>query len=392
MGRSSNKRGSGLLLALTVIVAIGTIVQDYRFNDRLALDQAAAMSFDREMAGLELALVELRGAQAGYLVEGQDPSAWMERATAAASALQTSIQRLRDGTSNVDARSRYEEAETALGELMEIDDRARDHVNLEQRLLASDLVFMDGATPSARLRDALSQARTAESADRIAGIGRVANLRLGMNALALGFVLVVMVYFARGGSDDTEPDVTSVVAPVPNAEKAPSLQASAGGPPVLKAEPAVSLSGAADLCVDLARLMDGRDLPSLLERAAKVLYAKGVVLWVADSDGAMLRPALAHGYSDRVLARLGPLQIDGDNVTSLAYRTLQPQKMKSAEKGGAGAVAVPLISSSGGVGVLAAEMKTATPDDQMMAVARIVAAQLSSLLAPAEADIKTARG
>jgi hypothetical protein len=35
-------------------------------------------------------------------------------------------------------------------------------------------------------------------------------------------------------------------------------------------------------------------------------------------------------------------------------------------------------------------MKSATPDDQMIAVARIVAAQLSSLLAPANAEARAA--
>jgi hypothetical protein len=53
-------------------------------------------------------------------------------------------------------------------------------------------------------------------------------------------------------------------------------------------------------------------------------------------------------------------------------------------------VAVPLINATGGVGVLAAEIRSATPDEQMMAVARILAAQLSSLLAPAEAGARVA--
>jgi hypothetical protein len=111
---------------------------------------------------------------------------------------------------------------------------------------------------------------------------------------------------------------------------------------------------------------------------------------MADQDGRSLRPTLAHGYSDKVLARLGTLEVDADNVTSLAFRTLQPQKMKSTERGGTGAVAVPLITSSGGVGVLSAEIRSATPDDQMLAIARIVAAQLSSVVAPAEAPATAA--
>jgi hypothetical protein len=409
------KRGSGLLVVLTVIVALGTIVQDYRFNSSIATAQASVVAVDRELGQIDLALADLRAAQAGYVAAGQGPDFWMGRASELATAIQTSLQTVRDATPSVEARARYDAANRHLSELTSIDARAREQVGDEQRLFASDLIFMDSLAPGTRLADELEQARAAELAAGTDRIERYAQLRLGMNALALGFVLVVMVYFARaGGSEDpaageaglaiargayaTQPSTDrpsradrpdrmepSAPAPLPGRAAAPSI-----APPLPKAEPAVSLSGAADLCVDLARLMDGRDLQDLMERAAKVLYAKGIVLWMADQDGRSLRPTLAHGYSDKVLARLGTLEVDADNVTSLAFRTLQPQKMKSTERGGTGAVAVPLITSSGGVGVLSAEIRSATPDDQMLAIARIVAAQLSSVVAPAEAPATAA--
>ena len=114
MERPLSKRGSGLLLALTVIAALGTIVQDYRFNNSIAREQAAAVSLDREIGQLELGLSDLRGAQAGYVAAGQGPDFWMSRATELATRLETSIPQLRDRTSDVDARADYEAAASAL--------------------------------------------------------------------------------------------------------------------------------------------------------------------------------------------------------------------------------------------------------------------------------------
>jgi hypothetical protein len=86
---------------------------------------------------------------------------------------------------------------------------------------------------------------------------------------------------------------------------------------------------------------------------------------------------------------MGTLSADGDNVTSLAFRTRQPQVVRGSIDG-QGALAVPLISASGCVGVLAAEVQGAKPGDARFAIARIVAAQLSTLVAPSvSADVST---
>jgi hypothetical protein len=138
-------------------------------------------------------------------------------------------------------------------------------------------------------------------------------------------------------------------------------------------------------------VQDGSQLTALMSRAATVLEAKGLVLWVSESGGGVLRPTIAHGYSDKVLQRMGTLASDGDNVTSLAFRTRQPQVVRGSIDG-QGAIAVPLVSGSGCVGVLAAEVQGAKPGDARFAIARIIAAQLSTLVAPsvsAEA-VKTA--
>ena len=66
----------------------------------------------------------------------------------------------------------------------------------------------------------------------------------------------------------------------------------------------------AALCGDLARITDTRALPALLERAAGILDATGIVLWIADPDGRELSPIVVHGYPPQLATRLGNLARD----------------------------------------------------------------------------------
>jgi hypothetical protein len=134
--------------------------------------------------------------------------------------------------------------------------------------------------------------------------------------------------------------------------------------------------------VDIARLLDGRDLPALLTRAAAAIGAKGLVLWVVDDARATLQPSLTHGYSDRMVQRLGTLAVGADNVTSVACRTLQTQVVPASTRDGSGALAVPLIGTSGCVGVLAAEVSGDAADGSTLPLARVIAAQLAAVITP----------
>ena len=84
----------------------------------------------------------------------------------------------------------------------------------------------------------------------------------------------------------------------------------------------------AALCVDLARIQDTRTLPTLLGRAADILEASGIVLWIADPDGRELTPIVVHGYPPQLSSRFGTILRDAENVTALAFRTGLLQTMK----------------------------------------------------------------
>jgi hypothetical protein len=156
---------------------------------------------------------------------------------------------------------------------------------------------------------------------------------------------------------------------------------------------AARLSSAADLCTALSRVRDSRDLPSLLAHITRVLDAQGAIVWMADMRERRLVPALAHGYRDTALARMGSIAWDAQNPAAEAFRQREPQTVDPVA-GAPGALIVPLVSGYDCAGVITVELRAGesktgepvaptAPDATVIALARIFAAQLAGLVAPA---------
>ena len=145
--------------------------------------------------------------------------------------------------------------------------------------------------------------------------------------------------------------------------------------------PAPDLRLAADLCTDLGRSANAADLPPLLARAAELLNASCVIVWVRDGTGNALRPAVSHGYPAAALARLGTIPCDGDNVTAAAYREARMQVIPgNAET--PGAIVAPLASAEDRPGVMTLEVNDGwEASDFVQATATIFAAQLATFVA-----------
>jgi hypothetical protein len=134
----------------------------------------------------------------------------------------------------------------------------------------------------------------------------------------------------------------------------------------------------AELCTDIGRVADATELGPLLERAAGLMEAKGVVVWLLTPDGQHLAPALAHGYDEPFLGRMGSIPVDAHNLTATAFRATRATHA-AADAEAAGALAVPMLSSSGPAGVLAAELPETADLPRAEEIARVVAAQLAGL-------------
>ncbi len=395
-----------------LVLALVALGANWQLDIARRNGRRAAASINDQLRLAEQGLSDLRGAQAGYLAAGQKPDEWMNTATATAVMLEHAIAVLSTTpATSPDARPHYDAAAALVAELTANDRKARGFIEAGQMLLASDVLFQEGADPARKLSAELAAARAAEMASFEKAATKIGWIGLAANGVAFAIGLLLIAMSARAGSKAQESTSSAETADGLN------LNASQGTPQLLNTggrdrfdagpieplnagtpepavdpfvAPSVDLSSAAELCVDLGRILDGRDLNALMGRAAEVLDAKGLVLWVSESGGTVLRPSVAYGYSERVLQRMGTLEADGDNVTSLAFRTLQPQVVRGSLHGH-GALAVPLITASGCVGVLAAEVQGAKPGDVRFAVARMIAAQLSTLVGPGSpAPVKTA--
>jgi len=145
------------------------------------------------------------------------------------------------------------------------------------------------------------------------------------------------------------------------------------------------LGGGHSLWVYLARFPPPPPLPSLLDRTASLLDASGIILWIADPDGRELNPIFAQGYPQQLVNRLGTIPRDAENATAAAFRTSLLQTVR-ADEISAGAIAAPLVTPGGCVGVMAAEVRhEAERQDMKLAAATIVAAQLATLVGPPSA-------
>lgn len=364
-----NSRRGLVLLLVAVVMSGGAAWATWHF-ERQALDtQAGADRLSRHYAALELTVADLRAAQAGYVAAGQGPDFWMTKVDE----LSTQLEQLlteRRRLAVADAQPPLGIALAQLQALGTSDSRARRYVGNDQRLLASDVVYVESLEILTRISTEIT---TAREIDWAASRQAAADVRLTQWAIAGGTVLFLIVLLGIGARPSGSPAIEAPLSVAPAPDVRPAVEPIVTQAPT-PAPALTHLSDAADVCVDIARLLDGRDLPAILTRAAGALDAKGLVLWVIDDARETLRPTLAHGYSERTLQKLGTLSVTAENVTSVACRSLQPQRVP-------GAVAVPLIGASGCVGVLAAEI-SGPGNPASLPIARVIAAQLASVITP----------
>jgi transcriptional regulator with XRE-family HTH domain len=134
----------------------------------------------------------------------------------------------------------------------------------------------------------------------------------------------------------------------------------------------------ADLCSALGRVECADEFPALLDEAARSLSTKGLIVWLWDDGVAELQPVLAHGYSEKVLARFRAVTLDEENPVAAAFRSSQPCAI-------AGALVVPLMTPAGCTGALALELLPGLDHDakrvrSIRATATILAAMFAQLV------------
>ena len=389
-----------VVVALAVLSFLGNQIRlaDQTFED----EQNVERVFTDLSWTLTLSLTDLRAAQQAYVAAGQDRTYWTEQVTSRFQTIRGSLDNLRRLATHPTSIDAIDSADATIEDLERMDQRAREHTDLDQSLLASDLIFTDGLELATNTATHVELARATERTARNQSMQAARSTRTRLLMAGAGIGLLAMLLLVPGqraaglapvaGSDEesgaeaTPPsddrltlDDLDLGEPLDDANSVPA-DASAAPARATAAPAAVpDLRAAADLCTDLGRLADAGQLSALLARSAELMNASGLILWVRDAGHETLRPAVGHGYTARTLAAMGALPRDGDNATAAAFRAGQMQVVEGGD--GPGALAAPLLAAEQCVGVLSAELNDgweASPSVQ--ATMAILAAQLATLV------------
>lgn len=372
-----SRRGARLTIAvLFAFVCAAAAWQYVRVDRTLAAETDNATAFERDARTLTTAIAELRGAQQGYVAAGQGMDYWTARVAKDLASLRARLDALAREAMDEGASAHLNTASATLEEFSRLDARAREYAGADQRLLASDAIYGDGFEITRAMAAEVEAARGTELSSRgvVMRRLRMQQLWLAAGLPSLGLLFLLILAFVPGAQTRqaaTEPvpmssSVLDLAPPFEN-RSAPST-------------PVIDLAAAAELCLDLARVTDTSEVRTLLDRATRVLGARGIVLWMADPEGRELVPTVAHGYPAASVARLGPILRDSDNATAAAYREARVHTVRGDVLTN-GAVVVPLVTAGGCVGVMAAEVRNEREQhDEVRAVASMVAAQLATLI------------
>jgi hypothetical protein len=408
-----------LFAALAAVAAASFVI--FSAERSLSVTGSAAERFDAQSRAVTDEVARLREAQQAYVAAGQGVAYWMTQAAERLAAVDRGLAELATASSSDSTRSAVQAAAAALEQFRGLDKRARQYVQNGQSLVASDVIFTESL---AALTAAAGHVVTAADNERALRAGEAQGLRqqqfyaAGAAAAVLLLVVLLLVPVPEADVDvltamraltESAPKPQPAAAAKPKVEvvygdeessarlltrqaveplTAPAMPPPAETPAVAAAvqlpagPPPVNLTAAAQVCVDLARVLDAGDIPGLLTRAAGVLGARGMIVWVADRPGASLYPMFTHGYSSTVVTRLGTISSDASNATAASWRSGE-LKAVSGEDGQTGALVTPIVTAEGCVGVLAAEIADGREmREDIRALATIFSAQLATVVTP----------
>jgi len=287
--------------------------------------------------------------------------------------LRSESERLRPHVRSLDGGRALQAVSEATATLQDVETRAQDHLRLGQDLMAADLLFSDGRSAREGLASGLRNLRSSENDWYTTARADAVDFSWSIAGGVAALWVVGLMLLARVPRTVIRDDLSIVFA-------APPAPLSISEP-VQKAPPPSypDLQAAADVCTAIGRVTSADDLPHMLQQAAAVIDASGIVVWMA--AGEELFAAAAYGYPAHVIQKLGPINRSAINATAAAWRigTLQ---VVAGDLSTRGALAAPMLGPDRCVGVLAVEISGGRDDNPgKRAVTTMFAAQLAAALA-----------
>lgn len=376
------------LLAVAIATAAGLCYWAGTLEQRSIDRRRALATANAESRALRSALSDARRALSAMAAPGQAAVSWSRQATTALEIARTKFTLLARVEGGPNAQPLFER----LDKLVESEARVREHAVSGRPLMASDVAFGE-ALPHVDYLDQQAADATVSMADASEkAVVTIRDSQLLALAGALGVLAIVGVILTptpravREASAEAPATEGTDPAAVPPADDIPlaAMPIVAAAPPAAVVPPSVlrDLAPLASACDALARLSDGDTLPRALDAVRPALGARGVVVWLADGERRRLQVVAASGYDKRMVERFPAIDKHDHNPTSRAYASGVPCSAP-ATAGEAAALAVPITGARGTTGVLSAELADgADAGPEVLARARIVAAQLATLLEP----------
>jgi hypothetical protein len=370
-------------IAIGVLAAAGFFV--FKTEQQVESRRAAARRFEERVRAVDRALSDLRMGQHAYVAAGQSAEAWMPKVASLSSEAASGVDDLRTAAVTADARSSLLEAATTIVQLGQVDRRVVDYLKSGQDVMAADVVYAEAGQTIAVAANQVDAARALEQqgVDVAERESRRRQLYALGSAGAVSMITLLLLGVAPANQPRVDLKGKKVEVPVPTALEDDELSykvrtdAPRHSAPIMKA--------ASEICTELSRVNDQRDLEQLLGRAAQLMDASGVIIWIGNSSGD-LHPVLVHGYPPQAVAKMPAVPRNASNAAAAAYRTGALQIVLSRPGTSSGALVAPLLTPDGSIGALSAEIKgRGETSDTTQALVVLFAAQLASVLAPAVA-------
>ncbi len=320
---------------------------------------------DRLLAALDT----VTSAQQAYVTPSpeQDPA----KVNELIGQIRQNTESLRTRVRSIESGRALQAVTAAAATLSDVETRAQAHISSCQDFMAADLIFSDGRAADDAIASGLRTIRDAEIDAYVIARADAFDFSWTVSAAVAVFWVVGAILLVR---------VPTAVRDEPVAI-APTQSLLTIVDPMNEVSSPIGpdLQAAADVCTAIGRLTNAEDLPRLLQQAAAVIDASGVVIWMA--AGEELFAAAAFGYPPQVIQKLGPINRSAINATAAAWRTSTLQAVAGGQDG-RGALAAPMLGPDRCVGVLAVELGIGHDGDAgRRAVALMFAAQLGAALA-----------
>ncbi len=364
-------------------------------EDQISARREAFRAFDARAREVVGALGVMHSSQLAYVAAGQSIALWAPQVSTLMATTASGIAELQRSAASLDAGRALADAASRVAGFGDVDKRVRDYVHGGEQFMAADVVFSEGSETVSAAGHQVEAARVDEQQAFDAFESGTRRLQADVLAGGAACVLLIVALLVPRASSEPLAVNTDAAAPADIVLEG-SVDAVATGNLLLRDvggnHPAATdalprdavpaLRQAAALCTDLGRVNNVDELNILLGRAADVMDASGLVIWLGAIGGPTLRPVLAHGYPAQALAQMPAVLRSADNAAAAAYRTGRFQIVLAKPGGSRGAVVAPLLTPDGCIGALTAEMNGGTEtSDGAQALAAIFAAQLAGVLA-----------